>query len=323
VDTDLLLVGAGPVGLYGAYYAGFRGLRVAVVDALPQLGGQISAMYPEKFICDVAGFPAVRGQDLVDALIEQAAPFSPTYLLGETATALNYDRDGLPVLQLSGGRTVHAKAVVITGGIGKFTPRPLPVGQEFLGRGMEYFVPRIEPYRGKDVVIVGGGDSALDWAHALNPVARSVTLVHRRDKFRAHQHTVDEILRSPVRILVNSTVTGLRGNGRVDSVDITHQPTQTTQTLAAQAVVAALGFVADLGPLSAWGLEIRSRRILTSTTMVTNLPHVYAAGDIVAYDGKVRLISVGFGEVATAVNNAAVEIDPSLDLFPGHSTDAA
>jgi thioredoxin reductase (NADPH) len=323
VDTDLLLVGAGPVGLYGAYYAGFRGLRVAVVDALPQLGGQISAMYPEKFICDVAGFPAVRGQDLVDALIEQAGPFSPAYLLGETATTLSYDRDGLPVLKLSGGRTVHARAVVITGGIGKFTPRPLPVGQEFLGRGMEYFVPRIEPYRGKDVVIVGGGDSALDWAHALNPVARSVTLVHRRDKFRAHQHTVAEVVHSSVRILVNSTVTGLQGNGSVDSVDVTHQPTKTTRTLAAQAVVAALGFVADLGPLSAWGLEIRSRRILTSTTMATNLPHVYAAGDIVAYDGKVRLISVGFGEVATAVNNAAVEIDPSLDLFPGHSTDAA
>ena len=323
MDTDLLLVGAGPVGLYGAYYAGFRGLRVAVVDALSQLGGQISAMYPEKFICDVAGFPAVRGQDLVDALAEQAAPFLPTYLLGETATTLSYDRDGLPVLQLSGGRSVHAKAVVITGGIGKFAPRPLPVGQEFLGRGMEYFVPRIEPYRGKDVVIVGGGDSAVDWAHTLNPVARSVTLVHRRDKFRAHQHTVDQVRRSSVRILVNSTVTGVRGNGRVDSVDITHQPTQTTQTLAAQAVVAALGFVADLGPFSAWGLEIKSRRILTSTTMATNLPHVYAAGDIVAYHGKVRLISVGFGEVATAVNNAAIEIDPSLDLFPGHSTDAA
>ena len=322
MDTDLLLVGAGPVGLYGAYYAGFRGLRVAVVDALPQLGGQISAMYPEKFICDVAGFPAVRGQDLVDALVEQAAPFSPTYLLGETATTLSYDGDGLPALQLSGGRTVHARAVVITGGIGKFTPRPLPVGQEFLGCGLEYFVPRIDPYRGKDVVIVGGGDSALDWAHALNPVARSVTLVHRRDQFRAHQHTVDGVRRSSVRILVNSTVSRLHGNGRVDSVDITHQPTKTTQTLAAQAVVAALGFVVDLGPLLAWGLEIRSRRILTSTTMATNLPHVYAAGDIVAYHGKVRLISVGFGEVAIAVNNAAVEIDPSLDLFPGHSTDA-
>ncbi|HEY7175637.1 MAG TPA: NAD(P)/FAD-dependent oxidoreductase, partial [Micromonosporaceae bacterium] len=218
---------------------------------------------------------------------------------------------------------IRAKAVVITGGIGKFTPRPLPVGQEFLGRGLEYFVPRIDAYVGKDVVIVGGGDSALDWAYTLDPVARSVTLVHRRNQFRAHQHTVDQVQHSSVRMLVNSTVSALRGNGHVDAVEITHEPTQTTQTVAAQAVVAALGFVADLGPLAAWGLEIRSRRILTSTTMSTNLPHVYAAGDIVAYHGKVRLISVGFGEVAIAVNNAAIEIDPSLDLFPGHSTDAA
>lgn len=318
--TDVVLIGAGPVGLYGAYYAGFRGLRTAVVDALPELGGQITAMYPEKLIGDVAGFPAVRGRDLVAGLVAQADRFSPTYLLGETASTLSYE-DGRPVLGLSSGATVRCRAVVITGGIGKFVPRPLPVGQEFTGRGLAYFVPRVDAYAGKDVVIVGGGDSALDWAQTLHPIARSITLVHRRERFRAHEHTVREVRRSAVRIRTSCEVVGVHGNGRVEAVDVAHRPTDTVERVDAQAVVAALGFVADLGPLERWGLDIRARRIEVSTTMATNLPWVYAAGDIVAYPGKVRLISVGFGEVALAVNNAAVAMDPSLDLFPGHSTD--
>lgn len=321
-QTDLVLIGAGPVGLYGAYYAGFRELRTVVVDALPQLGGQISAMYPEKFIHDVAGFPAVRGRELVDGLVEQAGRFSPTYLLGETATSLTYE-DGLPVLGLLSGRTIHAKAIVITGGVGKFTPRPLPVGREYHGRGLEYFVPRPDDYAGRDVLVVGGGDSALDWAQLLQPIAQSVTLVHRRERFRAHEHTVAEVRRSPVRVLTSSEVIALHGSGHVEAAEVIHQPTNTVQKLAAQKVVAALGFIADLGPLSSWGLEVQARRIVVSSSMITNLPRVYAAGDIVAYPGKVRLIAVGFGEVATAVNNAAVEIDPSLSLFPGHSTETA
>jgi thioredoxin reductase len=320
IDTDIALIGAGPVGLYGAYYAGFRGLRTAVVDALPELGGQITAMYPEKLIGDIAGFPAVRGRDLVAGLVAQAGRFSPTYLLGETATGLSYV-DELPVLQLSGGRTVRCRAVIITGGIGTFTPRPLPVGTEFAGRGLEYFVPRVDAYAGRDVVVVGGGDSALDWAHTLHPIARSVTLVHRRERFRAHEHTVAEVRGSTVDIRTSSEVVALHGNGTLEAVEVAHRPTGRVERITAQAVVAALGFLADLGPLQTWGLEVRARRIEVSTTMATNLPRVYAAGDIVAYPGKVRLIAVGFGEVALAVNNAAVAIDPALDLFPGHSTD--
>jgi thioredoxin reductase (NADPH) len=321
VNTDLLLVGAGPTGLFGAYYAGFRGLRTAILDALPQPGGQITAMYPEKFIHDVAGFPAIRGRDLVDALTTQAGRFSPDYLLGVNASELHYDGE-LPVVRVSDGRVVRAKAIVVTSGVGKFTPRPLPVGQEFLGRGLEYFVPRPAEHTGRDVMIVGGGDSALDWAQTLRPVARSVTLVHRREQFRAHAGTVADIRDSAVRMLTSSEVVGLHGNGRVQAADVVHRPTGATERIAVDAVIAALGFLADLGPLASWGLEIQARRIAVSTTMRTNLPRVYAAGDIVAYPGKVRLIAVGFGEVATAVNNAAVEMDPAQDLFPGHSTDA-
>jgi thioredoxin reductase (NADPH) len=320
LDTDLLLIGAGPVGLFGAYYAGFRGLRTVVIDALPHLGGQITAMYPEKFICDVAGFPAVRGRDLVDGLIQQAGRFEPTYLLNETASKLTYDA-GLPVVSTTRGLTVRAKAVVITGGIGEFHPRPLPVGHEFVGRGLEYFVREPNVYNGHDVVIVGGGDSALDWAQTLHPIARSVTLVHRRERFRAHEHTVAQVQRSTVRLLTSSEVVAVHGNGHVEAIDVMNHTTSSTQRLPTRALVAALGFVVDLGPLESWGLDIQARRIVAASTMATNLARVYAAGDIVTYPGKVRLIAVGFGEVATAVNNAAVLIDPALHLFPGHSTD--
>jgi ferredoxin/flavodoxin---NADP+ reductase len=320
LHEDLLVIGAGPVGLYGAYYAGFRNLSTIVLDTLPQLGGQITAMYPEKLIRDVAGFPAVRGRDLVDALVAQAAQFSPDYILGQSAVTLRYD-GALPVVGLSDGSTVHTKAVIVTGGLGTFRPRPLPVGQEFIGRGLDYFVPHQDDYLDADVLIVGGGDSAVDWAQTLCPLARSVTLVHRRERFRAHERTLDEVRQSSVRIMTSSEVIALHGNGRVQAAEVIHKPTEVVEKLAVDAVIAALGFIADLGPLASWGLDLQARRILVSTTMSTNLPRVYAAGDIVAYPGKVRLIASGFGEVATAVNNAAVEIDPDQALFPGHSTD--
>jgi ferredoxin/flavodoxin---NADP+ reductase len=319
MDTDLLIIGAGPVGLYGAYYSGFRGLRTTVIDTMSALGGQITAMYPEKLVYDIAGFPAVRGRDLVDGLVAQAAPFSPAYLLGEAAESLTYDGPQ-PVLRTSSGRTIRCGAVVITAGIGRFEPRPLPAGTEFTGRGLEYFVPRLADYADRDVVVVGGGDSAVDWANTLLPICRSMTLVHRRERFRAHEHSVKQLQDSTVRIMTSCEVLAVHGNGWVEAVDVVHRPTDTVERITAQALVAALGFVADLGPLQQWGLDIRARRIEVATTMATNLPRIYAAGDIVAYPGKVRLISVGFGEVALAVNNAAVAINPSLDLFPGHST---
>ena len=193
-DVDLVLVGAGPVGLYGAYYAGVRGLRVALVDSLQEPGGQVTAMYPEKPIYDIAGFPSVRGRELVDNLVAQAARYEPLYLLGHRAESL----ERVPAqsgpdrfrLTTASGTVVDCVAVVVTVGIGTFTPRPLPAGEEFLGRGLSYFVPSLGNFDGADVVVVGGGDSACDWVLALQPVARSVTLVHRRKNFRAHAATV-------------------------------------------------------------------------------------------------------------------------------------
>ena len=314
----MLVVGAGPTGLFATYYAGFRGHRVAVVDSLPELGGQITAMYPEKQIFDVAGFPAVKGRDLVEGLVEQAATADPTYLLDRTAASLQHDDDGVTV-GLDDGTTVRAGAVIVTAGIGKFSPRPLPAGGDWLGRGLEFFVPSFAPYAGKDVVIVGGGDSAFDWALHLEPLAKSVTLVHRRDAFRAHERTVQQVRESTVEIITKAQVTALKGSDVVEWVEL--DVDGETVLRPAQAVVAALGFIADLGPLQQWGIEVEKRHIVVDPAMRTNLPRVFAAGDITEYPGKVRLIAVGFGEAATAVNNATVAIDPAAKVFHGHSSE--
>ncbi|MEJ7831713.1 MAG: NAD(P)/FAD-dependent oxidoreductase [Nocardioides sp.] len=318
-ECDILIIGAGPTGLFAAYYAGFRGHRVAVVDSLPELGGQITAMYPEKAILDVAGFPSIKGRDLVEGLVTQAATADPHYLLDRTASTLTQDEDGVTV-GLDDGTTVRAGAVIITAGIGKFSPRQLPAGSDWLGKGLEFFVPSFAPYAGKDVVIVGGGDSAFDWALHLEPLAGSVTLVHRRDAFRAHERTVQQVRDSTVEIVTKAEVTALNGNGRLESVDIKIGDDVTTRP--AQAVVAALGFIADLGPLQQWGIEVSKRHVVVDSSMRTSLPRVFAAGDITDYPGKVRLIAVGFGEAATAINNATVALDPSAKVFPGHSSDA-
>lgn len=326
MSCDVVIIGAGPAGLFATYYAGFRGLRVALVDSLPELGGQVTAMYPEKAILDVAGFPNVKGRDLVDGLVAQALTAEPVQLLGRTAAGLVVDEETGVELTLDDGTVVQARTLIITAGIGKFSPRPLPAADGWIGRGVEFFVPSFDPYAGKDVVVVGGGDSAFDWAHHLEPIARSVTLVHRRDAFRAHQRTVEQVRASSVDIVTQAEVTALRDadgadRGPLAEVEITVGGEATVRP--AQAVVAALGFVADLGPLQQWGLETHRRHIVVDTAMRTSLPRVFAAGDITEYDGKVRLIAVGFGEAATAVNNAAVVIDPSAHVFPGHSSEGS
>ncbi|MBK0866681.1 NAD(P)/FAD-dependent oxidoreductase [Saccharopolyspora sp. HNM0986] len=317
LEVDLLVVGAGPTGLYAAYYAGFRDLSVALVDSLPEPGGQVTAMYPEKMIFDVAGFPAVRGRDLVTALVEQAAQYQPRYLLGRDATELS-DEDGSVVVS-AGAEQVRARAVLITAGIGEFTPRPLPAGGDWLGRGVVHFVPELAVHAGQDVLVVGGGDSAFDWVLALQPIARSVTLVHRRARFRAQAGLVRKVEDLGVPLITEAQVAEVRGdeNG-VHEVEI--EVGEQRRVLPAQTVVAALGFTADLGPIEQWGLDLDKRSIKVDTTMRTNREKIYAAGDVASYPGKVKLIATGFGEAATAVNNIAVELDPAAHLFPGHSS---
>ncbi|MFF2850053.1 NAD(P)/FAD-dependent oxidoreductase [Streptomyces sp. NPDC058001] len=331
VSVDLLIIGAGPTGLYGAYYAGFRGLSVAVADALPEVGGQIAALYPEKLIFDVAGFPAVRGQDLVDRLAEQAGRWNPTYLLGHGVTRLDDTGEGVVALT-DGGARITAGAVLVCGGIGNFIPRELPVGSEYLGRGLRYFVPRLNELAGQQVVVVGGGDSALDWALSLEPIASSVTLVHRRARFRAHERSVEQVHTSSVRVLTPYEVEKIHGDGSESGDGLVSGDGSVSEvvvasadgdriSLPAQAVVAALGFIADLGPIERWGLELRRRRILVDRTMRTSRERVFAAGDIADHNGKVSLISIGFGEAALAVNHIAALLDPARSITPGHSSD--
>ncbi len=320
LEVDILIVGAGPVGLYGAYYVGERGLSCAVVDSLSEVGGQVTAMYPEKQIYDIAGFPSVIGRDLVRGLTAQAAQRDPSYLLGQEAQQLEHLDDGRFKITTTKTECI-AGAVIITGGIGTFTPRPLPAGEEFLGRGLEYFVPSSQEYVGRRVVIVGGGDSAIDWAMMLEPLAAQVTLVHRRDQFRAHGAAVEKVQALDVDMITSAQVTALEGDAVLERAVVTVKGEDEPRTIACDKVVAALGFTANLGPLREWGLELAdNRHLVVDTTMRTNLTGVFAAGDITEYPGKVRLISVGFGEVATAVNNAAVHLDPSAHVFPGHTS---
>lgn len=317
-SVDLMIVGAGPVGLFGAYYAGVRKLSIAVLDSLEEPGGQITAMYPEKSIFDVAGFPAIRGRDLIEQLLAQAAPFSPDYLLGHQAVGLERGGGGFAVTT-SAGLRIECRAIVITGGIGTFTPRPLPTGGEYLGRGLVHFVPDPAAYTGQNVVVVGGGDSALDWALMLEPIAKTVTVVHRRAEFRAHPYSVELLTASSVVMVTDAQISAVRGDPSVTEIDIAVG--DVTRTLPCEKLVAALGFTANLGPLLEWGIDIRKRQISVDTMGRTTVPGIYAAGDIVEYQGKVKLIATGFGEVATAVNNAAAYLNPDVSAFPGHLSD--
>lgn len=317
---DLLIIGAGPVGLYGAYYAGFRGFDTVVMDTLPEAGGQITAMYPEKEIFDVAGFPSIRGRELVERLMAQASSADPEYRLDEQAVGLQTSEDGPVIIDTAAEARIEAKAVILTGGIGSFTPRPIPVGTEWVGRGVEYFVPKLEAYRDRDVVIIGGGDSAFDWAWSLHPLAASVTIVHRREEFRAHAGMVEQVRALGVRFLTSSEISAVAGDEHVTSISVTHKVTGETTEVPTDAVVASLGFIANIGPMATWGLELDKRRIVVDSAMRASLPRVFAAGDLAHYPGKVPLIASGFGEVATAVNNAAPLITPGVSVFPGHSS---
>lgn len=317
---DVAIIGAGPAGLYAAYYSGFRGFSTVIIDALPEIGGQVSAMYPEKEIFDVAGFPSIKGRELIDGLMAQAAAFSPKILTSQNVAMLERDAKNQWKLTCESGISLNAKAVVITGGIGAFAPRPLPVGMEWLDKGLVHFVPRLADHAGKHVVIAGGGDSAFDWAYSLQPIAASVTLVHRRDAFRAHAATVDAVKALGVRLITSAEISEVRGSDVISEVVITHKESGETETLVAQTLVAALGFVANIGPINNWGLELEKRHIVVNTSMQTSLPGVFAAGDITTYPGKVPLISVGFGEAATAINNAAPFVDEHYGVFPGHSS---
>ncbi|MDW8105964.1 MAG: NAD(P)/FAD-dependent oxidoreductase [Armatimonadota bacterium] len=319
---DITIIGGGPVGLFGAFYAGLRGMRTKIIDSLPELGGQLTALYPEKYVYDMPGFPEVLAKDLAAQLIRQAMRFQPTVCLEERAEHLQRV-DDLWAITTDKGITHYTRTVVICAGAGAFTPRKLDAEgvAEFEGKGVYYGVRDKAMFAGKRLLIVGGGDSAVDWALNLYPIAKEVTLIHRRDEFRAHEQSVQELRRSPVRILTPYEIRRVVGNGRLERAVVFHNKTQEELELAVDAVILNLGFVASLGPIKNWGLELQGNQIVVDEFMRTNLPGVYAAGDVCTHPGKLKLIATGVGEVCTAVNHAKSVIDPNAKMYPGHSSD--
>lgn len=316
-DFDLAIVGAGPVGLYAAYYAGFRGLRTVVIDALPVAGGQISAMYPEKEIFDVAGFASVRGQQLVEQLVEQASRYEPRFVLGDPLLQLEDGEAGFS-LKTATGNELTARRVLATTGLGQFRPRPLPGVPDEMAREVHHFVTRLSDLDRRQVVVVGGGDSAVDWALAAEPRAAATAIVHRRDNFRAHAGSVAAMRSSSVDVLTPGQVTNVLGEGRIESVVVDMPEGQ--KVVPCDFLIAALGFLSDNRVLESWGLEFDQRHVKVGPDMQTSRSGIYAAGDVSEYAGKVRLISVGFGEAAIAVNHIAASLDPAAQVYPGHST---
>jgi thioredoxin reductase (NADPH) len=318
---DLTIIGAGPTGLFAAYYAGFRGLRTKLIDSQPDLGGQVTALYPDKFIYDVAGFPKILGKDLVTNLVEQATQYHPTIQLDENVQTLDRLPDRAIRLGTDLGEHV-TRVVLITAGIGAFTPKTFkrPELDQWIGKGLFFAVRHKEDFRGKRLLVIGGGDSALDWALGLVDYAKEITLIHRRDAFRAHEDSVKKLLASPIKVKVFYELRAIRGDSQVREAVIFHNKTQAEEILPVDAVLAFLGLHSNLGPIREWGLQVADDSIVVTTKMETTLPGIYAAGDIASYPGKLKLIVTGFGEGATAVNNAMTYINPNASVFPGHSS---
>ena len=327
-QVDITIIGGGPTGLFALFYAGMRGVTAQIVDALPQLGGQLTALYPEKYIFDVGGFPKVLAKDFVRSLSEQALQFNARTHLNETIMGLER-ADGQFVLQTERGQ-FPTKAIVIAAGIGAFSPRRLPqtVAHPWYGRGIYDVVTDPEAFRGKRILIIGGGDTAFDWAHQLLDRAATLTLVHRSDRFRAHAATVNEVQRAAAAGRMGLHVFHelhdiISMDDKLSDVVLRDTKTKATFAVPVDVVLPMLGYVSDLGALAHWGLTLEKEEIVVNSCMETGQPGIYAAGDVTTYPGKLKLIASGFGEAATAVNQAVHWIYPEKKVTPGHSSNMA
>jgi thioredoxin reductase (NADPH) len=325
---DITIIGAGPTGLFGAFYAGMRDMSCKLIDALPQAGGQITALYPEKKIFDTPGFPSIVGKELVSKLVEQASQWDTEFALGEQAQKLERTMvDDEDVWVISSDNNQHySRAVIIAAGIGAFRPVKLKNEsiERFEDKGITYFVKDLNDFAGRRVLIVGGGDSAVDWALALDSIAEQVTLVHRREGFRAHDTSVNALKDGGVDVRIFYELREIRGKDKIEEVVIFDNRSDEDVTLPIDDVILALGFKADLGPIREWGIETIGRRYLrVNSKMETNLPGVFAAGDVALSEelDPLNLIVVGYGQITVAVNYAYSQIKPGGKVFPGHSSE--
>src|SRR3954451_24462285 len=323
--VDLAIIGGGPVGLYAAVYAGLRQMTVKIVDSLEVLGGQLVTLYPEKFIYDVAGFPRVLAKDLAADLVEQGMQYGAIGCLGEQVRGLDFAEQPERMFTLHTSKAEHrARSVLIAAGVGSFQPKtlPLPEAAGFEGHGLHYFVKHLDHFRGRRVLIVGGGDSAVDWANMLSPVAKELTLVHRRHQFRAHEHRVARMRAGATRILTPYELKAIEGNGRIERAYIYDNASKSQQIalLEVDDVVVNIGFESSLGPIKDWGLDLDGGQIRVDNFMRTSRPGIFAAGDVATFPGKLKLIATAFGEACIAVNYAKQYLDPHANAFPGHSS---
>jgi thioredoxin reductase (NADPH) len=331
---DITIIGAGPTGLFGAFYAGMRGASCRLIDNLDQVGGQLTALYPEKYIFDVAGFPKILSKDLVKGMAQQALQFKAPLHLGEKVIGLREDADaagggGRRFTVVTEREEYPSRTVLIAGGIGAFTPRKLPLkdADRWLGHGLYDRVLDPQIFRGKRILIVGGGDSAFDWAVNLQGIAGSILMIHRRDGFRAHHATVAQVQRlsseGKMSLRTFWELRSIAGGDHIERVTIYNNKSKEEETLPMDCVIPQLGFVSALGAIAEWGLEIEKGEIRVTQTMETNRPGIFAAGDITTYPGKLKLIATGVAEACIAVNHAVHFINPATKVEPGHSSNMA
>ncbi|MBW3544544.1 MAG: NAD(P)/FAD-dependent oxidoreductase [Bacteroidetes bacterium] len=326
ITTDICVVGAGPVGLFAVFEAGLLKMRCHVVDALPAIGGQLTEIYPKKPIYDIPGFPEILAGDLVKNLQQQIAPFHPTYTLGERVEHLHKLDDGSFLVTTTDGTEISCKAVAIAGGLGSFEPRKpaIPKLEQYEGRGIDYMVKDPEKYRGKRLVIAGGGDSALDWTIFLANVASEVTLVHRGSSFRGAPESADKVAQlaaeGKIKLMLNANVVEVMGEHGVEAVII--QPDKgDSHALAVDYFIPLFGLVPKLGPIDQWGLELDKNAIVVNTLdYSTNIPGVYAIGDINTYPGKLKLILCGFHEGAMMAQSAYKLVYPDKKFTLKYTT---
>jgi thioredoxin reductase (NADPH) len=319
---DITIIGGGPVGMFAAFYAGMRNAKTKLIDTLPVLGGQVALLYPDKIIYDVGGYAGVTGKELVKELTAQMQHFDQELCLEEQVRQIEKLEDG--TFKLTTSKQVHySKKIIIATGQGSFKPRKLAIegANAYEGKNLHYIVSQLDQYRDKTVAICGGGDSAVDWALSLENIAKKVYLVHRRDKFRAHEGSVEQLKNSSVEVLTPYIPHALEGTDEcLHSVTFKESRGEDTVTIDLDYFIVNYGFVSSMGPVKDWGLDIAKSEILVNQKMETNIEGIYAAGDIATYDGKIKLIATGFGEAPTAVNHAVHSIHPEEHIQPILST---
>ncbi len=328
IETDIAIVGAGPVGLFAIFEAGLLKMRCHLLDYLPQPGGQLSEIYPKKPIYDIPGFPSVGAQELIDNLMEQAAPFHPTFTLGERVESLEKRAECDFLLTTNMGTQIQSKVVVIAGGLGCFEPRKPAVeglGKFENGKGVNYMILDPEMYRGKRMILAGGGDSALDWTIFLAEVAQEVTLIHRSESFRGAPDSVSKVMQladtGKIKLVLNSNLTQVHGNGVLQQVSFENSKTKEMQTVDTDYLIPLFGLSPKLGPIEEWGLNIDKNAIEVNTDdYSTNIPGIYAIGDINTYTNKLKLILCGFHEAALMSHSAYKYMNPGVKYTMKYTT---